>query len=195
MGGATNGTQELVTELAPGGCSPKSAPQSTQAAVGWHQSRGASRRHLNHCARTPGRSFHLSQGICSPSRVDPCETGADSVVVRLRTCGHTCFERAVAAVSNSAFGTGGAAHRVGGGSGWIDHGHHAAFLRRSFELNGGYDPALGPTRTPNSTCDYGGPAAGSGSPRSWRIDYIPRGTPSALARQYFRYGLAGPTPS
>ena len=113
---------------------------------------------------------------------------ADSVVVRLRTCGHTCFEKAVAAVSNSIFGTGGAAHRVGDESGWIDHGHHAAFLRHSFEAIGGYDPGL----RANEDAEFDVRLRRVGG-RIWFaadlvIDYTPRGTPFALARQYFRYG-------
>ncbi len=116
------------------------------------------------------------------------ETGADSVVVRLKTTGDSCFQKAVAAVSNSAFGTGGAAHRTGGESRWIDHGHHAAFKRASFQRAGGYDR----TFKANEDAEFDVRLRRSGG-RIWfasqlEIGYFPRRTPIALGLQYFRYG-------
>jgi len=70
-------------------------------------------------------------------------TGADSVVVRLKSAALPApgarFQRAVAAAFNSRLGSGGSAHRVGGESGFVDHGHHAAFRRSVFAAAGGYD--------------------------------------------------------
>jgi succinoglycan biosynthesis protein ExoA len=115
-------------------------------------------------------------------------TGADSVVVRLRTEASGCFQKAVAALSNSRLGTGGAAHRVGRTSGWIDHGHHAAFLRSSFAGVGGYDR----TFAANEDAEFDVRLRRAGG-RIWfaselEIAYHPRRTLVALARQYFRYG-------
>ena len=45
----------------------------------------------------------------------------------------------------SKMGNGGAAHRSEArSSGWVDHGHHAAFDRAFFQRLGGYDATLSP---------------------------------------------------
>jgi succinoglycan biosynthesis protein ExoA len=64
---------------------------------------------------------------------------ADLVVVRMRAQGETCFEMAAATAQNTFLGTGGAPHRIGARSGWVDHGHHALFLLGKFMGIGGYD--------------------------------------------------------
>ncbi len=113
---------------------------------------------------------------------------SESVVVRLRTVGRTCMEKAIAAASNSAFGTGGSLHRVGGASRHVDHGHHAAFVRSAFERVGGYDRGF--IANEDAEFDYRLRKTGG---RIWfaseiEIDYFPRSTLKALARQYWRYG-------
>lgn len=116
-------------------------------------------------------------------------TNAESVVVRLRTVGEGCFQRAVAVVSNSLFGTGGAIHRVGGKSGYVDHGHHAAFLRSAYERIGGYDETFAAAEDAEfdqRLRDVGG--------KIWfaadlEVDYFPRPTVQTLAKQYFRNGI------
>lgn len=115
-------------------------------------------------------------------------TGADSVVVRLHTVGHSCFQRAVAAAQNSKVGTGGSAHRMGAVSGFVDHGHHAAFRRHSFEAAGGYDTDF----VANEDAELDARIR-SGGGRIWLdvgipITYFPRDTIGGLAKQYFRYG-------
>lgn len=112
----------------------------------------------------------------------------ESVVVRLRTVGRTCMEKAIAAVSNSVFGTGGAAHRIGGQSRLIDHGHHAAFQRAAFQDAGGYDVRF----IANEDAEFDYRLRRNGG-RIWlaadiEVDYFPRSTLKALARQYWRYG-------
>jgi len=113
----------------------------------------------------------------------------DSVVVRLRTIGHTCFQFAVASVCNSPVGTGGSAHRIGGAPRFVDHGHHAAFKRHVFDRLGGYDPSF----SANEDAEFDLRLRASGG-RIWFasnivVDYVPRSTLAALARQYFRYGV------
>jgi succinoglycan biosynthesis protein ExoA len=113
---------------------------------------------------------------------------ADSVVVRLDSIGGEAAQRAIAAVSNSRIGTGGSAHRVGGYSGFVDHGHHAAFRRSIFEAAGGYDPNF----EANEDAELDVRIRRMGG-RIWlagdiEVGYFPRTTLSALARQYFRYG-------
>jgi len=53
--------------------------------------------------------------------------GAASVVIPMDAVGETCFEKANAWIVDTPFGSGGAAHRGGAASGYIDHGHHAGF--------------------------------------------------------------------
>src|SRR5688500_12013949 len=57
---------------------------------------------------------------------------ADAVVVPLDSVGHAVLQRAIAWASNSLVGTGGSAHRAGRESGFVDHGHHAAFRMEMF---------------------------------------------------------------
>jgi len=114
---------------------------------------------------------------------------ADSVVVRLRTKAKGCFQKAVAAVSNSGWGTGGSLHRVGGSSRWIDHGHHAAFTLASFTANGGYDPSF----RANEDAEYD-VRLRRRQGRIWfaadlEVDYYPRSTARRLAKQYYNYGV------
>ncbi len=115
-------------------------------------------------------------------------SGADVVATRLLTTGVTPVQRAIAAASNSMFGTGGAAHRQGGYSGFIDHGHHAGFRRAAFERVGGYDA----TFIANEDAEFDARIRRTGG-RIWmagdiEVVYYPRRTLSGLARQYRRYG-------
>lgn len=112
----------------------------------------------------------------------------DSVVVRLDSIGVGATQRAIAVVSNGRIGTGGSAHRVGGYSGLVDHGHHAAFRRSAFEAVGGYDTDF----AANEDAELDVRIRGMGG-RIWlagniEVGYLPRTTLSGLARQYFRYG-------
>ena len=113
---------------------------------------------------------------------------ADSVVVRLDTVGRTPFQRAVAAAQNSRVGTGGSAHRMGRVSGFVEHGHHAAFRRSLFEQAGGYDERF----EANEDAELDARIRALGG-RIWLdvgipVIYFPRSTLTALARQYWRYG-------
>lgn len=115
-------------------------------------------------------------------------TGAASVVVPLATRGEGCFQIAAAVAQNSKIGTGGAVHRVGGASGWIDHGHHALMRIEDFVAVGGYDE----TYSHNEDAELDIRLAKAGG-RIWMqadlaVGYYPRATPGALFRQYFHYG-------
>ena len=116
------------------------------------------------------------------------EHGATSVVVPMLNLGREGLQRAIAAAQSSRFGNGGAAHRTGGVSGWVDHGHHAAFDRAFFRRIGGYDPAF--THNEDAEFDHRARAAGG---RVWMcgnaaVTYFPRRTLAALARQYAKHG-------
>ena len=116
------------------------------------------------------------------------DSGATSVVVPMRTVGIAGFQRAVAAAQNSRLGNGGSAHRSGGVSAFVDHGHHAAFDLAFFRRLGGYDESF--SHNEDAELDLRANRAGG---RVWMcreaaITYFPRSAPWALARQYARHG-------
>jgi succinoglycan biosynthesis protein ExoA len=115
-------------------------------------------------------------------------TGADAVVVPMRSVGETCFQRAAATAQNSPLGTGGSPHRHIGTGRFVDHGHHALFQMSRFLALGGYDEGF-PT---NEDAELDHRQLQSGA-RIWlepslALDYLPRSTPGSLFRQYLRYG-------
>ncbi|MBA9061469.1 succinoglycan biosynthesis protein ExoA [Methylobacterium fujisawaense] len=113
---------------------------------------------------------------------------AVSVVVPLRTVGVTPLQRAIAAAQNSRLGNGGSAHRQGGISGYVAHGHHAAFDRRAFLRVGGYDETF--THNEDAELDRRLCAAGGRIylAADLAITYFPRARFGSLARQYRQYG-------
>jgi succinoglycan biosynthesis protein ExoA len=116
-------------------------------------------------------------------------TGADSVVVAMDSIGGAgCLQRAIAWVSDTWLGSGGSAHRGGRRSGYVDHGHHAAFRMASFRRCGGYDESF--THNEDAELDCRQRALGGRIylDAGIRIGYQPRATLGALARQYFLYG-------
>lgn len=121
------------------------------------------------------------------------ETGGDSVVVPMDAVHHEgagSFERALALIVDTPFGSGGSAHRGGQVSGWVDHGHHAAFWRERFRAVGGYDE----TMVPNEDAEFDTRLRADGG-RVWldagiRLSYFVRQSAGALWRQYWRYGRA-----
>ncbi len=115
-------------------------------------------------------------------------TGSASVVVAMRTEGQSGLQRAIAAAQNSRLGNGGAQHRMANRSGYVDHGHHAAFDRTMFVALGGYDEAF----RHNEDAEYDVRVGRSGGriylAHDLAIEYYPRATFAALARQYFNFG-------
>jgi succinoglycan biosynthesis protein ExoA len=116
------------------------------------------------------------------------ETEADSVVVPMDAVGESCFEKGNAWVVDTPLGSGGAAHRGGRESGYVDHGHHAGFDIEKFSFLGGYDESF----SHNEDAEYDARLIQQGGQifldAGIRIQYIPRGTVSSLAKQYFNYG-------
>lgn len=117
-------------------------------------------------------------------------TGATSVVVPMRTEARpgAGLQHAIAVAQGSRLGNGGSAHRMGGVSGFVEHGHHAAFDRAFFRSIGGYDEGF--THNEDAELDLRAIAAGG---RIWMcaeapVVYYPRETLEGLARQYFRHG-------
>ena len=115
-------------------------------------------------------------------------TQADAVVVPLDSQGETPLQKAIAWVSNSPVGTGGSAHRAGTKSGFVDHGHHAAFRLRSFRSAGGYDQSFTHNEDAELDCRQRALGARIYLDAELRVGYSPRKTLAALYRQYFKYG-------
>jgi len=113
---------------------------------------------------------------------------ADSVVVPLDSVGHGALQRAVARVSNSPVGTGGAAHRAGHTSGFVDHGHHAAFRMDTFRNCGGYDETFTHNEDAEFDCRQRALGGRVFLDSAIRVTYHPRASFGGLWRQYFCYG-------
>jgi succinoglycan biosynthesis protein ExoA len=121
--------------------------------------------------------------------VDALErTKADAIVVPMDSSGETCFQKAVAWISDTKVGSGGSAHRAGTKSGYVDHGHHAAFRMASFKKAGGYDETF--THNEDAELDCRQRILGSQIflDSEIRIGYMPRSSIGRLAKQYFSYG-------
>jgi succinoglycan biosynthesis protein ExoA len=121
---------------------------------------------------------------------DLLRTGATSVVVPMRNQAHPGqgVQRAIAWAQSSKLGNGGSAHRAKPSSGFVDHGHHAAFDRAFFLSIGGYDESF--THNEDAELDHRAQLAGG---RVWMcadepVTYFPRKDLASLARQYFRHG-------
>jgi len=116
-------------------------------------------------------------------------TGADSVVVPMDSVGYNGVSSAIAWVSDTVVGSGGSRHRGGRRSGFVDHGHHAAFRMDRFRALGGYDE----TFTHNEDAEYDCRLRKAGGTiyldAALRVQYRPRQSLWSLARQYRRYGL------
>ncbi|WP_158554901.1 glycosyltransferase family 2 protein [Methylovirgula sp. 4M-Z18] len=115
-------------------------------------------------------------------------SGAQSVVVPMRTVGARGFQRAIAAAQNSRLGNGGSSHRVAGMSGFVDHGHHAMFDLTFFRQIGGYNE----TFSHNEDAEFDIRLHRFGG-RVWLcteapVAYFPRSNLRGLARQYYRHG-------
>jgi len=115
-------------------------------------------------------------------------TDADMIAVRLKTVGSTCMQRGIAIAGNSKLGSGSSAHRVGGSSGYVDHGHHAAMDLTLFQSIGGYDESF--VANEDAELDYRVRQAGG---KIWlagnlEVTYFPRKSLRRLFIQYWRYG-------
>lgn len=115
-------------------------------------------------------------------------TGAANVGGRQVPVGKTGFERAVALATTTFLGTGGARWRQGGREGPTDTVYLGAFRREALDAVGGFDPSL--LRNQDYDLNWRLRAAGE---TIWfdpalAVDYRPRGSFAALARQYFDYG-------
>ncbi len=126
---------------------------------------------------------HIERLIATLYRTD-----AASVVISMDSAGDIGFQKAVAWVSDSFVGSGGSMHRGGRASGYVDHGHHAAFRLAAFLSVGGYDESF--THNEDAELDCRLTAAGHAIylNADIRIAYFARASATTLWRQYFLYG-------
>lgn len=124
--------------------------------------------------------------------LDVAESLLASDAAALATCmdarGTGPFQRAAAWIADTPIGSGGAPHRGGCISGYVDHGHHAGFRLDWFRRVGGYDATF--SHNEDAELDHRLALAGG---RVWldariRLAYAMRPTLPALARQYRTYG-------
>jgi glycosyltransferase involved in cell wall biosynthesis len=116
------------------------------------------------------------------------DTGADTVGGMQVPVGNTASEKAVAAAMSSRLGAGDARYRIGGKAGPADTVYLGVFLRSTLERLGGYDEHF----DRNQDYELNQRIRDSGG-TVWfdpelEVSYRPRGSVSALARQYFDYG-------
>lgn len=187
-GGSTDGTVEKLQAIA-----------AREPAVQWrHNPARIQSAAINLAAREFGRDADVlircdahavyPPGFCQRLLDTLARTGADAVVVPMDSIGAGCLERAVAWVSNSPVGTGGSAHRGGRRSGYVDHGHHAAFRMDMFRRVGGYDESFTHNEDAELDCRQRALGARIYLDADIRLGYHPRSRLGALWRQYWRYG-------
>ncbi|WP_083194098.1 glycosyltransferase family 2 protein, partial [Leisingera sp. JC1] len=188
-GGSTDGTPAIVSRLAAEfpGLRLVDNPDRLQSAG------------INRAVETCARDRHKILIRCDAHSSYPpdfisrlAETlaarGAASVTVPMDAMGRNSFSRASAWAVDTRLGSGGSAHRGGRVSGYVDHGHHAAFDLDWFRRIGGYDPAF----SHNEDAEFDKRLTDAGG-RIWlesgiRIEYHMRPSFRALLKQYLNYG-------
>ena len=115
-------------------------------------------------------------------------TGAVNVGGRQNPVGATFFGRAVALATTARLGAGDARYRLGGAEGPVDTVYLGVFRRDALDAAGGFDETL--ERNEDYELNWRLRARGG---TVWfdpglAVDYRPRGSVAALARQYYDYG-------
>ena len=182
-GSETSATRDLVRRRFPG--VRVVANPEREIASGLNRALAVARhRVIARCdARAVLPAGYLARAVATLER-----TGAANVGGRQRPVGSTPFERAVALATSSPLGAGDARYRIGGPEGPVDTVYLGVFRRDALEAAGGFDETL------ERNEDY---------ELNWRlrerggtvwfdpalaVDYRPRGSVAALARQYYEYG-------
>jgi succinoglycan biosynthesis protein ExoA len=186
-GGSTDGTAAIVSAIAAQDARVKLLhnPERLQsAAVNLAAVQfGRGRRWMVRIDAHAGYPDHYVSGLVEEAG----RVGAASVVVSMHTQGRGGFQSAAAAAQNSVLGAGGAPHRAGGRSGWVDHGHHALFDLDRFVVLGGYDETFDVNEDAELDVRWSREAKIWLS-RELEITYYPRRSARALFRQYLKYG-------
>jgi succinoglycan biosynthesis protein ExoA len=187
-GGSQDGTQEIVARLA----------RADERIALLHNPRRLQSAAINHAVRAQGVDFDIlvrcdAHSIYPPGFIPGLirtleQTQADAVVVPMDSVGDTCARKAIAWVSDTLVGSGGAAHRGGTRSGFVDHGHHAAFKISAFVAVGGYDESFSHNEDAELDCRQKALGARIYLDSGIRVGYVPRSTFRGLWRQYLAYG-------
>ena len=132
----------------------------------------------------------LPDGYISHTTQTLLQTGAACVGGRQNPVGTTVFGCAVALATTTWLGNGGARYRAGHLAGPTDTVYLGVFRRDALEAVGGFDDGF----VPNEDYELNWRLRQSGQvvwlDPALAVDYRPRATPSALAQQYFRYGVS-----
>jgi succinoglycan biosynthesis protein ExoA len=115
-------------------------------------------------------------------------TGAEAVVVAMRSDGKTCFQRAAAAAQNCFLGNGGSSHRSAARGGWVQHGHHALMTMSAFRAVGGYDESFSHVEDVELDARLHKAGFRIYMTSDAEMVYYPRSSVAALYRQYFKVG-------
>ena len=137
--------------------------------------------------RCDARSF-LPSGYVARAIETMIRTGADVVGGMQIPVGVSFWERSIAAAMSSAIGAGDARYRLGGHEGPVETVYLGVFKRSALERVGGFDESF--VRTQDYELNHRIIESGG---VVWfdpelRVEYRPRGSLSALARQYLDYG-------
>lgn len=188
-GGSTDGTQEIVTRLKeelPNVELIENKARLQSAGVNLVAMTRAGPKHTilvrcdAHSTYTPRYVLRVAESLLAHD--------ASALVTPLDSTGKSCFQRAASWVANTKLGSGGAAHRAGRRSGYVDHGYHAGFRLDWFRRVGGYDESF----SHNEDAELDHRIIDSGG-RIWldadiRLNYEIRPNIQALGKQYWRYG-------
>ena len=181
-GGSTDGTRDIVAEVArrnPAVVLLDNPARIQSAAVNLAVRRFGDGADV--LIRCDAHSFYPPR-YCRTLVETLQRMNAASVVVPLDSIGQSCLQRAIAWVSSSPIGTGSAAHRAGHRSGFVDHGHHAAFRMGAFRRVGGYDESFTYNEDAELDCRQRALGGRAYLDAEIRIGYRPLRSLAALAR-------------
>lgn len=190
-GESQDGTGQLVMDHFAGRVEVISNPERNQAAgINLAVARSIQERDYSFLVRVDAHSIY-SKDYISRLRKTILETGADSVVVPLRTLagGGNRVELASSILFNNPLGNGGSRHRNRRAKGWVDHGHHAIMKVAAFSAAGGYDNSF--LANEDAELDFRLKKLGYRIFFDGEIEvgYLPRRSISALSKQYYRNGV------
>jgi len=185
-GGSTDGTRDIVERMEDPRVHVIHNADRIQSA-GINLAVAAAAAEARYLLRADAHAVY-PRGFISALLDDMRQTRASAVAVGMNTISHRGFGAGVAAAQNSRLGTGGAAHRVGLGGRFVEHGHHALIKMDAFRAVGGYDA----TQSHNEDAEFDYRLTRHGG-RIWltgrtQIGYYPRKTARSLFVQYFRFG-------
>ncbi|WP_296478906.1 glycosyltransferase family 2 protein [Roseinatronobacter sp.] len=185
-GGSTDGTPSLVRQMDDPRIRFLENPHRIQSAA-INLAVAALGEGVTHLLRADAHAIY-PRGFLRALLADMHATDATAVTVAMTTLADQGFSAGVAAAQNSRLGTGGAAHRLGKGGRFVDHGHHALIRMDAFRAIGGYDAR----QSHNEDAEFDHRLTRNGG-RIWlsgrtQMGYFPRQTAKALFLQYFRFG-------